>query len=264
MIEIEPYPSVLSISKGDSAFFVDRRKLAVCGMQPPSGSILTDLSIVKASSIIKTGEVSLRVKHPFRFLSEKIGSMSVYDLFAMEFETDTDGLIEKGKAKIDNSRIAAAVITLSDRGAVGKREDKTGPAVRKIIEKVADFSDLYLIPDDRNLLRYVMAECADRIHYDLVITNGGTGVSPRDITADVTESLVEKRMTGFEQAMMAAGIRETYKAVLSRSVVGIRGKTLIINLPGSTRAASTNLNSIIDAIGHLIKKLNGDPSECGS
>jgi len=225
---------------------------------------LTDLSAIKAASIIKTDRLSLRTKHPFRFLSEKIGSMSVYDLFAMEFEADTDGLIEKGKAEIDNSRIAAAVVTLSDRGAVGKREDKTGPAVRKIIEKVADFNDLYLIPDDKNLLAYLISEGADKLHYDVIITDGGTGVSPRDITADVTEALIEKRMTGFEQAMMTAAMKETYKAVLSRSVVGIRGRSLIINLPGSTRAASTNLNSIIDAIGHLIKKLNGDPSECGS
>jgi len=265
MIEIEPYPGKFNIKKGGSVFFVDRESLSICGMKPQDNSVLTDLSSIKASSVIKMGGLQLRVKHPFGFLSGKIGSLlSIYDLFGVELIAEMDGILEGRSAEIDNSKISTAIVTLSDKGSIGQRDDLTGHTVQKIIKKISDFSDLYIIPDDRNLLDYLIRELADKRRYDLIITNGGTGVSPRDITADVTETLIKKRLGGFEQAMMTASIKETYKAVISRSVVGIRGKSLIINLPGSPRAAATNLNSVVDAIIHLIKKLNGDPTECGS
>ncbi len=261
MIKLQPVAFPFHVKKGESVYFIDETSLTVCGISPPEHSVVCDIGNIKPSSIITIGKLRLHTK-PSEFLSHSIiEGWNSKLLFGVELEADSDGVIER-EAEIDNSILSAAIITLSDRGAIGRRDDLTGPLVQKIIAKVAGVNKLYLIPDDKNLLRYTVSELADKMHYDIIITDGGTGVSPRDTTSDVTQELIEKRMRGMEQAMMAASLKETYKAVLSRAVAGIRGRSLIINLPGSPRAASSNLLSIIGAISHIIKKLNGDPSDC--
>ncbi len=263
MIKLKPIPSSFKVKRGDSVFFIDEISLSVCGINPPYHSVICDISTITPSSLITTNKLILTVKQN-EFLSQYIGKgWSPEFLSGVELVANVDGTVGT-EGDIDSSLLSAAVITLSDRGAVGKRDDVTGPTVKNIIAKVANVTKLYLIPDDENILRYMISELADKMHYDIIITNGGTGVSPRDTTCDVTLELIEKRMRGMEQAMMAASLKETYKAVLSRAVAGIRGKSLIINLPGSPRAATTNLLAIIDAISHTIKKLNGDSSECSS
>lgn len=263
MIKFRPIPSSFKVKRGDSVFFIDEISLSVCGIDPPYHSVICDISTITPSSLVTTNRLMFTVKQN-EFLSQYIGKgWKPEQLFGVELVANVDGTVG-AEGNIDNSPLSAAVITLSDRGAVGKRDDATGPTVQKIIAKVVDVAKLYLIPDDKNLLRYTISELADKMHYDIIITNGGTGVSPRDTTCDITLELIEKRMRGMEQAMMAASLKETYKAVLSRAVAGIRGRSLIINLPGSPRAATTNLLAIIDAISHIIKKLNGDPSDCST
>lgn len=159
---------------------------------------------------------------------------------------------------------SVAIVTLSDKGAKGEREDLTGPALQKYVEDnfETSFVRREMIPDDKEKLDMMLKDLADIQKYDLIITNGSTGVSPRDIAPDVTAPLLERRLPGFEEAMRMASFKIKNTAIISRAVCGIRGSSIIINLPGSPKGAVENFQVVAGAVEHAIKKIHGDSSDC--
>jgi molybdopterin adenylyltransferase len=164
-----------------------------------------------------------------------------------------------------HSMIKTAIITISDKGSRGERADGTGPAIRSTLENKGFFIEYYnMIPDELLDIEKELIYLSDELHVDLVLTNGGTGFSQRDVTPEATKNVIEKFVPGFGEVMRMKSLEITPKAMLSRATSGIRGKTLIINLPGSPKAAVENLEYILAALPHGIEILKGDASECGS
>lgn len=158
-----------------------------------------------------------------------------------------------------------AIITISDKGSRGERIDGTGPAIQTLLPSdLFEVTEYSMIPDDQALIEETLITLSDSNNFDLILTNGGTGFSKRDVTPEATINVVEKLTPGINEAMRLASLKITPKAMLSRSASGIRGNTLIINLPGSPKAASENLAAILPALPHGIEILIGSASECGS
>jgi molybdopterin adenylyltransferase len=159
----------------------------------------------------------------------------------------------------------AAILTISDKGFRGEREDRSGPVLREILHKAGFFiADFDVLPDDQPLLEQRLRHLADESCLDLVVTTGGTGVSPRDVTPDATLAVIDRPVPGMAEAMRANSLAKTPHAMLSRAVVGIRGQTLIINLPGSVKGAQENMEAVLPALEHALDKIQGDPSDCGN
>ncbi len=156
-------------------------------------------------------------------------------------------------------------ITLSDKGAVGQRRDESGPLMAELTQKALPitYSRGFLLPDDPQALRGLVMELALGHGYDLILTNGGTGLSPRDTTPEALAPLLERRLPGFEQTMTLASLKQTPMAALSRAVAGTIGRSIVISLPGSRKAVSENLQAILPVLGHALNKLHGDASDCG-
>ena len=162
-------------------------------------------------------------------------------------------------------KYTAAVITISDKGSRGERVDTSGPAVRAMLEG-AGFEVAYtsIIPDEMDQIRAELIKCADELQIGLVMTTGGTGFSPRDITPEATLAVVERETRGIPEAMRYASLQITPRGCLSRSAAGIRGRTLIVNLPGSEKAAKENLAAVLDPIHHGMDMLySAGSADCG-
>ena len=155
----------------------------------------------------------------------------------------------------------AAVITVSDKGYRGERVDTSGPNLVKILNE-RDFQVVYtsIIPDDKEMIKAELLKCADELGIALVLTTGGTGFSPRDITPEATMEVVERPTPGIPEAMRAESMKITPKGCLSRSAAGIRGRTLIINLPGSKKASQENILAVIDPVAHGLDMLHSEGS----
>lgn len=150
----------------------------------------------------------------------------------------------------------AAVITVSDKGFRGERVDTSGPMLRAMLEeKGIEVTYTALVPDEAARIQAELIKCADEQKLALVLTTGGTGFSPRDITPEATMAVIERAVPGIPEAMRAESLRITPRGCLSRSAAGIRGRTLIINLPGSEKAAKENLNAVLDALMHGLDML---------
>jgi molybdenum cofactor synthesis domain-containing protein len=155
----------------------------------------------------------------------------------------------------------AGVITISDKGSQGLREDTSGPNLVRILkEKGYDVTYTSIIPDDFVKIREELTKCADELKIALVLTTGGTGFSPRDITPEATMAVVERPTPGIPEAMRAESMKITPKGCLSRSQAGIRNRTLIINLPGSKKASEENILAVIDPVGHGLDMLYSEGS----
>ncbi len=154
-----------------------------------------------------------------------------------------------------------AVITVSDKGYAGAREDTAGPAVCAIAEENG-FTVTYksIVPDEAEMIRKELIRCADELNISLVLTVGGTGFSPRDITPEATLAVIERETRGIPEAMRAESMRITPRGCLSRGAAGIRGRTLIINLPGSRKAAAENINAVIAPVLHGMDMLASEGS----
>lgn len=158
-----------------------------------------------------------------------------------------------------------AVITISDKGSVGQREDTSGPAICEIL-KENNYDVVYtnIISDDIDGIKQELIKCADDMKLSLVITTGGTGFSPRDNTPEATLNIIDKEVRGIPEMMRMESYKVTDKAYLSRAVAGIRKRTLIINVPGSKKAAIENTNVFIKSLAHGLDMLNGEGSaNCG-
>ena len=159
----------------------------------------------------------------------------------------------------------AGILTLSDKGSRGEREDLSGAVIRKMLEGAGITVTAYeVIPDETVLISSKLKEWSDSKGLNLIITTGGTGLSPRDVTPEATLAVIEKRVPGMEESMRAESLKKTPNAMISRAVVGIRGKTLILNLPGSPRAVRENLDVILPVLPHALSKLGGDMTDCGN
>lgn len=160
------------------------------------------------------------------------------------------------------SRVTA-VVTVSDRGAKGEREDASGEALEALLTRHGfDVRHKIIIPDDIPIIQSVLRRLADEQQVALIVTTGGTGVSPRDVTPEATLSILDREVPGMAEAMRAAGMRKTPHAMISRAVAGIRGCTLVVNLPGSPSGAVENLSVLLPALPHALEKIQGDMSDC--
>ena len=158
----------------------------------------------------------------------------------------------------------AAIITVSDRCYEGAREDLSGPAVCDHVEKAGyNVEYVSLIPDRQDIIEQELIKCADEFNIALIITTGGTGFSSRDVTPEATASVCKKMTPGIPEAMRAESLKITDRAILSRQQAGIRGESLIINLPGSPKAAVENLTAVLPALNHGLDVLRGETSDCG-
>ncbi|MBI5640051.1 MAG: MogA/MoaB family molybdenum cofactor biosynthesis protein [Nitrospirae bacterium] len=159
--------------------------------------------------------------------------------------------------------ITVAILTLSDKGARGEREDLSGPGIRELIKRLDARVDYYdVIPDEKALIKEKLMEYSNKV--DLVLTTGGTGLSPRDVTPEATLEVIDRVIPGIAEAMRAEGLKKTGRAMLSRAVAGVRANTLIINLPGSPKAIREGLETIMDIIPHALEKIKGSTDDCGS
>ena len=159
--------------------------------------------------------------------------------------------------------IQAGVITVSDKGSAGRREDQSGPEVERMLKTVGiEVIRRAVIPDEIHQIRDALVDFADHQKIDLIVTTGGTGVAPRDLTPDATLGVIDKEVPGMAEAMRRESHKITPHALISRAIVGIRGRTLIVNLPGSPRSVRENLAVILPALSHAIEKIKGDPNEC--
>jgi molybdenum cofactor synthesis domain-containing protein len=159
----------------------------------------------------------------------------------------------------------AAILILSDKGSRGDRADQSGPALAAwLAARGVEAAPPEIVPDDAELIATHLAAWADSGQFDLIVTSGGTGVSPRDVTPEATLKVVDRVLPGFGEAMRARSLSKTPHAMISRAVAGIRKRTLIVNLPGSPRAAVENLDAIWAAIPHAVDKIRGDTSDCAA
>lgn len=159
----------------------------------------------------------------------------------------------------------AAVITVSDKGARGERVDTSGPRLVSMLKEHGyDVRYTVIVPDEREQIKAELVKCADELKLSLVLTTGGTGFSPRDITPEATLEIVERCTPGIPEAMRAESFKITPRGCLSRAEAGIRGRTLIVNLPGSEKAAKENLEAVLEPIAHGVQMLLGSGSaDCG-
>lgn len=193
-------------------------------------------------------------------VANEIAILAPFLKAAIDFPVNT--VLEVG---INNRVLAGAIITLSDKGAEGLRQDRAGPALQEILEeKLPDIRIArYILPDEKDRLKTLLTDLALCQQLSLIVTTGGTGVSPRDITPQATRDIIDYEMPGFAWLMMRESCSKTPNAAVSRAVCGVLGKCLIINVPGSVRGATENLQAVLPALDHTLAKLGGDMEDCG-
>ncbi|MBI2305183.1 MAG: MogA/MoaB family molybdenum cofactor biosynthesis protein [Chloroflexi bacterium] len=160
---------------------------------------------------------------------------------------------------------AVAVLTVSDKGSRGQREDTSGPLIGQTLSPLGGVVTEYaVVPDDKETIAQRLMAWADSGRVDLIATTGGTGLAPRDVTPEATLAAAERLVPGLTEVMRGESLKKTPQAMLSRAVAGIRGRTLIVNLPGSPKAVAECLSAILPALPHAIEMVRGEGEECAS
>lgn len=157
------------------------------------------------------------------------------------------------------------ILTISDKGSTGERQDRSGEAIREVLSSLdVSIVNCGMVPDEKDLIVEKLVEWADKDNLDVVVTTGGTGLTPRDVTPEATLAVVDRIVPGFAEVMRAESLKKTPHAMLSRAVVGTRGACLIVNLPGSPKAVRECLQVILPALPHAVETLKGQAGECGA
>lgn len=168
---------------------------------------------------------------------------------------------KKGREK---KMIKVAVLTMSDKGSRGERVDESGRLVCEMVKDIAgEVVTHEIIPDEQKIIEERLKHFADDMEVDLVVTTGGTGVSPRDVTPEATKNVIEKEIPGLAEVMRIEGCKKTIRAAISRGIVGIRRGSLIVNLPGSPKGVMESLSVVLSTIPHVLEKMHGEEAECG-
>ncbi|MEG0833011.1 MAG: molybdopterin-binding protein [Oscillospiraceae bacterium] len=173
------------------------------------------------------------------------------------------GLVGQGDdVEVIERPIKAHILVASDKAFSGEREDASGTVLSKMLEEIAVVTGVTILPDDRDKLSEFMKKMADEGETDLLITSGGTGLAPRDVTPEATADVLEKAVSGIPEAMRQKSLEVTDRAMLSRALAGIRKKTLIVNMPGSPKACRECMDAIIGALPHAVETMRGEAYEC--
>jgi molybdopterin adenylyltransferase len=176
-----------------------------------------------------------------------------------------DGQSDRLASKRRGSGYTFAVLTMSDKGSRGEREDGSGAWLQQcLIEEGYELRGYNIVPDVIPAIVDELRRFADTLQVSLIVTTGGTGVAPSDVTPEAMEQVIEKELPGMAEAMRAASMLKTSRAMLSRGRVGIRGTTLIVNLPGSLKAVKENLEVVLQVLPHALEKIAGGTADCGA
>lgn len=160
--------------------------------------------------------------------------------------------------------IKVGILTISDKGSRGEREDLSGKIIEEVVKKINGEVKYYqIIPDEKNIIQEELIKAVDKLHLDLILTTGGTGLAKRDVTPDATLEVIEKEVPGISEIIRSESFKKTNRAILSRGVAGIRKESLIINLPGSPKGVRESLEIVLEALPHGIEILKGQATECG-
>ena len=233
-----------------------------------------DFRALPVGTLLRCGDVLLEMTqsgkecHAHCAIYKQVGDciMPREGVFARVLE---GGAISAGDEMVLEARTAprpwqAAVVTLSDKGASGEREDRSGPAIAaRLTENGYEVAEQLLLPDEPEALKAQLRRLADQRQLDLILTTGGTGFSPRDTTPEATLAVADRNAPGIAEAIRAASLTITKHAMLSRGVSVIRGKTLIVNLPGSPKACMESMDVFLDALPHALGLLRGVAHDCG-
>jgi molybdopterin adenylyltransferase len=158
--------------------------------------------------------------------------------------------------------LRVGILTVSDKGARGERVDTSGQAIREMLAPLEATIERYeVVPDEKEVVASRLRQWADEADLALIVTNGGTGLAPRDVTPEATLSVVERLVPGIAEAMRQEGLKHTPMSMISRAVVGVRGRTLIVNLPGSERGVRQNLAYVLPVLSHAVEMLRGEPGD---
>lgn len=160
--------------------------------------------------------------------------------------------------------IKVGILTISDKGSRGEREDLSGKVIEEVVKKIKGEVKYYqIIPDEKDIIQEELIKVVDELHLDLILTTGGTGLAKRDVTPDATLAIIEKEVPGISEIIRSESFKKTNRAILSRGVAGIRKESLIINLPGSPKGVRESLEIILEVLPHGIEILKGQATECG-
>jgi len=160
--------------------------------------------------------------------------------------------------------IKVGVLTISDKGSRGEREDLSGKVIEEAVKKINGEVKYYqIIPDEKDIIQEELIKAVDKLHLDLILTTGGTGLAKRDVTPEATLAIIEKEVPGISEIIRSESFKKTNRAILSRGMAGVRKESLIINLPGSPKGVRESLEIILEALPHGIEILKGQVTECG-
>ena len=161
--------------------------------------------------------------------------------------------------------IKVGILTISDKGSRGEREDLSGKVIEEMVKKINGEVKYYkIIPDEKEMIQEELLRVVDKLHLDLILTTGGTGLGKRDVTPEATLAIIEKEIPGISEIIRVKSFKKTNRAILSRGVAGIRKESLIINLPGSPKGVRESLGIVLEALPHGIEILKGQTAECGT
>lgn len=226
------------------------------------------LSTLPLGTRLKIGDALLEVTqigkicHQHCQIYQQVG-MCIMPLEGVFTKVLKGGTIQKGDEIQVIPVIRVAVVTISDKGFAGTRQDKSGPALVQALTNAASVVQQDIVPDEKEQIAELLAQIGDSGKVDIIFTTGGTGVAPRDVTPEATLSVIDRVVPGISEAMRAASLQITPRAMLSRATAGIRKGTLIINLPGSPKAALECLEVFLPVMQHAVETLRGETYECG-